>query len=119
MHILKVVLIGVGETLIFQYKTEDRAMSHYLALRRQGLHQSLDEAADSAAPFFDLEDDYGVRTKIGPYSVALVMLIDADKMIAGNVTFQLDQNRIAQRVQGSYTGALLTPAGGGGRILSS
>jgi len=119
VHILKVVLIGVGETLIFQYKTEDRAMSHYLALRRQSASQSPEEMAGNVAPFFDLEDDYGVRAKIGPYSVALVMVIDADKMIAGNVTFQLDQHRIAKRAQGSYTGALLTPAGGAGRILSS
>lgn len=93
MHILKIILQGVGETVMLRFKKKDDATT----CRNQ--IQDAMQTKDGAYPRpVDTEDDFGLSVKIPPYGVLLMQLIDFEKAAEGDAIWHYNQKKIQERV---------------------
>jgi len=92
MHILKIILQGVGETIMLRFKTKSDA-----ELNRNNIQTTM-ETKDGVYPMpVDIEDDFGLSVKIPPYGVLLMILIDFEKAMEGDATWGYNQKKIQDR----------------------
>lgn len=105
MFAVKVVIQGVGETVLLRYKTEVRANLH----RKEILALKRGDAVDGLPAEF--ADDYGTTVWIEQWTPQLVILMDLDKVTEADVQYQMDGQKVAQAVQARQSG-LLKPVGG-------
>ena len=93
MQILKIILQGVGETLMLRFKTKKSA-EYY----RHKIHAAMETTEGTYPAAIEIDDDYGLSVKIPPYGVLLVQLIDFEKAMEGDATTQYNQKEIQDRV---------------------
>jgi len=93
MQILKIVLQGIGETLMLRFKTKKSA-EYY----RHKIHAAMETTEGTYPSAVEIEDDYGLCVKIPPYGVLLIQLIDFEKAMEGDATNQYIQKKIQDRV---------------------
>ena len=106
MNIIKVVVTGVGETVMLRYKTEGAAVKVWdeiEAFRRMTF--------DGPAQSYMAMDDYGMRVALPAYQVALSLLINVDKSLEGDFQYQIDQGKAHQRAQTLAANPPIVPAG--------
>jgi len=93
MHILKVVLQGVGETIMLRFRDKDSAES------QRNKIQTAMETQDGTYPMpVDVEDDFGLSVRIPSYGALLVQLIDFEKASEGDAVWQYTQKKIQDRI---------------------
>lgn len=93
MHLLKIVMQGVGETLMFRFKDEMAARSI-----REQIQEAM-QRTDGIVPLpMDIVDDYGLFVRVPPYGVLLVQQIDFEKAVEGDAIWQYKQKKIQDRV---------------------
>ena len=86
MHVLKVFLDGIGETLVLRFKLKGNAEAARATLLKN-------RAGEGDT---DLADDYGMQCFISNFAVRGVWLIDARTSLQGDVRFQIMQQQIGQ-----------------------
>jgi len=92
MHILKVILNGVGETIVFRFNNLSSANSARFELEKLIFYKE----GDSPEPV-QINDDFGMSVRIPAYSVVLVMQIDFEKTIEGDASCQFTTQKIGSR----------------------
>ncbi len=93
MYILKVVVQGMGETLMFRFKQKSVATSFRADLDACVFRDNNDVTLKHVL----VEDDFGLSIKIPYYSVILVELIDFEKAVEGDATWQFMQQKLGSR----------------------
>jgi hypothetical protein len=92
MHILKVFLHGIGETLMVRFKEKssaDKARSEIEGMLFQ-------DSGKIPGPVL-IEDDFGLSVNIPYHSIMLVQQIDFEKAIEGDAQWQFVQQKIGTR----------------------
>ena len=109
MHIIKIVVTGVGETVVARYKSEDTARQVYIALQAFKITGS---QGNVSVPF-DIIDDYGMTVSLAPYSVALVVMFDLEKSAVGDAASEFERqtagNKEIERLRAATAGGLIRP----------
>jgi hypothetical protein len=107
MHIVKAVIQGVGESVMLRFKTADAAelsWSEIEAFRTRIF-------TEKTEPYI-ATDDYGHKVALPAYQVLLVMMIDIDKSMEGDVVFNYDKHQVEQRtVSRLQAGSPIIPVG--------
>ncbi len=95
MYLVKVVVQGVGETILFRFKEESLASTRWQELEefRYSKWQNGDTPSD-----YLVADDYGLTASLAPYSVLMVTMLDLDKTIEGDTLIQLRQQTVQQKI---------------------
>ena len=93
MQILKVVIQGVGETLMLRFNTKESA---------EGYRDKIQDACNPKDGVYPgniyVEDDFGLSVYVPPYGVLLMMLIDFEKAMEGDAIWQYSQKKIQDRI---------------------
>jgi hypothetical protein len=95
MYILKIVLSGVGETLMVRFKSKDAADKARIALERP-LYGNKDGEPSNLGPIL-IEDDFGLSVRIPYYSLMLVQYIEFERAVEGDATWQFIQQKIGTK----------------------
>lgn len=98
MYILKIVLNGVGETIMFRFKAEETI--NYFCGKIQ---DSMDKMRESIPESVYVEDDFGLSMRIHPYNVVMMQFIDFEKAMEGDAIWNFQQQKILDRVRQSLT----------------
>lgn len=93
MYIIKVILQGIGETLMFRFKEKVSAESV-----RDDLESNI-FASDTAikSQYILVEDDFGLSVRVPNYTILVVQLIDFEKAMTGDATWQFYQQKFGNR----------------------
>jgi len=110
MHILKVFVQSVGETLMFRFKERASASSIKADLEKR-LFAEFGKKTDPIS----ISDDYGLSVTIPYHAVLLVQQIDLEKMVEGDATMQFNQQKIGNRTLGRLKSGspIITPLDNG------
>jgi hypothetical protein len=92
MHILKVVISGVGETVMFRFKDKIKA-----DLGREELEKALFRSGGIVSDPILVEDDFGLSVNIPEHAVLLVQQIDFEKAVIGDANWQFLQQKLGSR----------------------
>ena len=107
MHIVKAVIQGVGESVMLRFKTAAAAelsWSEIEAFRTRIF-------SDKTEPYI-AADDYGHKFALPAYQVLLVIMINIDKSMEGDVVFKYDKDQVEQRtVARLQAGSPIIPVG--------
>lgn len=93
MHLLKIFMQGIGESLLLRFKSEATAR----ALREQ-IQEAMERTGGIVPNPIEIDDDFGLFVRIPPYGVLLVQQIDFEKAMEGDATWQYNQKKIQDRV---------------------
>src|ERR1700723_1503032 len=104
MHIVKIALNGIGETQMLRYKTADAAQTVY------GKVYDFWTTKEPPAAGLSLEDNYGLKLKIPPYSVAFLALMDCEKMFEGDAIMRVGAEQAIMRLVQKPASAIIAPA---------
>jgi hypothetical protein len=123
MYFLKIIMSGVGETLVARYKDKTSAekAKEKIEFPLFGVEQNEGELK-GGRPIL-IEDDFGLSMKIPYYSILLVMMIDFEQAAEGDATCQFLQHKTANRTieklnaSSPIISPIQSPYGNGGRRI--
>lgn len=99
MYILKIVLNGVGETIMLRFRSMETV--NYFHGKIQGAMER-NEGLSPESVY--VEDDFGLSMKIHPYSVLMIQQIDFEKAMEGDAIWQFNQKKIHDRIISDLAG---------------
>ena len=93
MQILKIVIQGVGETIMLRFNTKELAEAY-----REKIQDACNPKDGVYPGNIYVEDDFGLSVYVPPYGVLLMMMIDFEKAMEGDATWQYNQKKIQDRM---------------------
>jgi len=102
MIILKLVIHGVGETIVLRYKNNENGRAAY---------EKLMARSDDRNEVIDIEDQFGVAIRVVTFSVMTCVKINFEDSMKGDALFAVEKQKIQQREVARLQAAspILTP----------
>ncbi|HTS07813.1 MAG TPA: hypothetical protein VMP68_19725 [Candidatus Eisenbacteria bacterium] len=92
MQILKIVIQGVGETIMLRFNSKELAEKY-----REKIQDACNPKDGVYPGNVYVEDDFGFSVYVPPYGVLLMMMIDFEKAMEGDAVWQYNQKKIQER----------------------